>query len=206
MLRAGGRWYRDLRCRGGVHYAQFTRAEDQPGEPTVAEWGAALLDRLTSDPPRLLLLDLRFNTGGNLGTAHPLVQALAASPLGRATGRIVVLSGVSTFSAGITPLAYLRGHSGAIVVGRPPGDEADFWAEGGNVVLPYSGTILHYADGLHAYSDRPLPPGVREFLELGIDVPHLRPDRLVRWTWDDYRSGRDPDAEAATGAPLHCPG
>ena len=135
LLRGASVDYRFLRCDGDIVYVQFNRAADTPGAETVAAWGERLLLEIGQRPPRRLVFDLRFNTGGDLTRALPLVEAIAASPLGQARGGIVVLSGESTFSAGITPLVVLRGTSRAIVVGRAPGDGTDFWAEGGNVVL-----------------------------------------------------------------------
>lgn len=41
---------------------------------------------------------------------------------------------------------------------------------------------------------------------MGIDARDLQPDRRVRWLWSDYLKGIDPDAEAATGNALICPG
>ncbi|HSC63225.1 MAG TPA: hypothetical protein VLD35_06305 [Caldimonas sp.] len=203
-LRGASLDYRFLRCAGEVVYVQFNRAADAPGTETVAAWGERLLREIGERPPRRLVFDLRFNTGGDLTKAGPLVEALAASPLGRDAGRIVVLAGESTFSAGITPLAVLRGTSAAIVVGRAPGDGTDFWAEGGNVVLPNSRLVLHYADGLHSYSGRARAAGIAEHVALGLDVADLEPDVAVRWTGTDYAAGRDADVEAALGAPLHC--
>ena len=114
--------YRFRRCADDVIYVQFNRAADTPDGATLATWSQRLLGEIARRPPRRLVFDLRFNTGGDLTKARPLVDALAASPLGRQRGAIVVLSDVTTFSAGITPLAVLRGTSQAVVVGRPPGD------------------------------------------------------------------------------------
>jgi len=183
---------------------QFNRAVDTPGGETIAAWSARLLAEIERQPPRRLLFDLRFNTGGDLTRARPLVDALAASALGGAPGRLAVLSGESTFSAGITPLAVLRGTGRAVVVGRPPGDGTDFWAEGGNVVLPRSRLVLHYADGLHSYSGRAREAGLDQHIDLGLAVPDLAPDLPVRSTWRDYAAGRDADVEAVLGAPLRC--
>ena len=196
--------YRFRRCADDVIYVQFNRAADTPDGATLATWSQRLLGEIARRPPRRLVFDLRFNTGGDLTKARPLVDALAASPLGRQRGAIVVLSDVTTFSAGITPLAVLRGTSQAVVVGRPPGDGSDFWAEGGNVVLPHSRLVLHYADGLHSYSGRARALGLREHLPLGLSVPDLAPDVSVAWHWSDYAAGRDPDVVAALGAPLQC--
>ena len=195
--------YRFARC-AGVIYVQFNRAVDTPGSETIAAWSERLLAEIERRPPRRLLFDLRFNTGGDLTRARPLVEALAASALGSVRGGLVVLSGETTFSAGITPLAVLRGTSRAIVVGRHPGDGTDFWAEGGNVVLPHSRLVLHYADGLHSYSGRARAAGLDQHIDLGLAVADLEPDLSVRSTWRDYASGRDADVEAALGAPLRC--
>jgi hypothetical protein len=196
--------YRFLRCADDVVYVQFNRAADTPGGEPLAAWSKRLLTELARRPPQRVVFDLRLNTGGDLTKARPLVEALAASSLGQERGAIVVLSDVTTFSAGITPLAVLRGTSQAVVVGRPPGDGSDFWAEGGNIVLPHSRLVLHYADGLHSYSGRARAIGLAEHLPLGLSVSSLAPDVPVAWRWSDYTAGRDPDVVAALGAPLRC--
>lgn len=204
MLRGTTRSYRFVRCAGDVLYVQFNRAEDTAGGETIAAWGRRLSTELRSRPPRSLLFDLRFNTGGDVTKAEPLVEAIATSALAQEPGRLFVLSGASTFSAGITPLAVLRGSSKATVVGRQPGDGTEFWAEGGNVVLPHSHLVLHYADGFHDYSGRASAATTAAYLRLPRPVRDLEPDLPVRWTWDDYRRGNDVDSEAVLGAQLRC--
>jgi len=198
--------YSSARCERNVLYVRYNRAADSPGHETVRTFGEHLLTAIASQPPRKLILDLRFNTGGNLELAQPLMDALAQSRLGSEPGRIVVLVGASTFSAGITAAASLRSKSKAILVGAHPGDRPDFWSEGGNVMLPNSGIAMHYADGRHQYSDAPLPAGVKEFLPLNIDVRNLDPDLAIDWTWQDYLSGVDPVAAAAADGRLRCAG
>ena len=167
--------YSYVRCDRDVLYVRYNRSADSPGQETVRAFGERLLTAIASQPPRKLLLDLRFNTGGNLELAQPLMDALAQSRLGSEPGGIAVLVDSSTFSAGITAAASLRSKSKAILVGAHPGDRPDFWSEGGNVTLPNSGLAMHYANGLHQYSDVPPPAGVKEFLPLGIDVRNLEP-------------------------------
>ena len=108
--------------------------------------------------------------------------------------------------AGITLLAILRGTSAAIVVGRAPGDGTDFWAEGGNVVLPNSRLVLHYADGLHSDSARARAAGRAEHIALALAATDLGPDIAAPWIWADHAAGRYADVEAALGAPLRCRG
>jgi hypothetical protein len=198
--------YSYVRCDRDVLYVRYNRSANSPGHETVLAFGERLLTAIASQAPRKLVLDLRFNTGGNLELAQPLMDALAQSRLGSEPAGIAVLVGSSTFSAGITAAASLRSRSKAILVGAHPGDRPDFWSEGGNVTLPNSGIAMHYADGLHQYSDVPPPAGVKEFLPLGIDVRNLEPDVAVDWTWRDYVSGSDPVAAAAANGALRCRG
>jgi hypothetical protein len=198
--------YSYVRCDREVLYVRYNRSADSPGHETVRGFGERLLTAIASQSPRKLVLDLRFNTGGNLELAQPLMDALAQSRLGSEPGRIAVLVGPSTFSAGITAAASLRSKSKAILVGAHPGDRPDFWSEGGNVTLPNSGIAMHFADGLHQYSDAPPPAGVKEFLPLNIEVRTLEPDIAVDWTWRDYVSGSDPVAAAAADGTLRCTG
>ncbi|WP_116809228.1 hypothetical protein [Steroidobacter cummioxidans] len=180
------------RCDRDVLYVRYNRASNGPGAETVRMFGERLIESIASQPPRKLVLDLRFNTGGDLSLGQPLIEALARSNLAHEPGAIAVLVGPTTFSAGITPAAWLRAHSKAILVGAHPGDRPDFWAEGGNVTLPNSGLVMHYADGLHQYSDAPVPPGIKEHLPLHIDVRSLEPDITMSWSWRDYIAGVDP--------------
>lgn len=196
--------YSYARCDREVLYVRYNRSADSPGHETVRAFSERLLTAIATQPPRKLVLDLRFNTGGNLELAQPLMDALAQSRLGSEPGRLAVLVGSSTFSAGITAAASLRSRSKANLIGAHPGDRPDFWSEGGNVMLPNSGIAMHYADGLHQYSDVPPPAGVKEFLPLGIDVRDLEPDLAVDWTWRDYVAGSDPIAATAANGPLRC--
>lgn len=196
--------YSYARCDRDVLYVRYSRSADALGQETVRAFGERLLTAIASQPPRKLVLDLRFNTGGDLQKARPLMDALAQSRLGGEPGAIAVLVGPVTFSAGITAAASLRSGSKAILVGEHPGDRPDYWSEGGNVTLPNSHIDMHYADARHQYSDAPLPEGVEEYLHLNIDVRNLEPDVAVGWTWRDYVTGVDSAAAAAVGGALRC--
>ena len=196
--------YTYARCDRQLLYVRYSRAADAPGQETVRAFGERLLAAIASQPPRKLVLDLRFNTGGDLQKARPLMEELARSQLGSEPGAIAVLVGSSTFSAGISAVAWLRANSKAVLVGAHAGDRLDYWSEGGNVTLPNSGLVMHYADGLHHYSDAPLTPGMQEHLHFNIDVRSLEPDIVVDQTWRDYVSGADPVAAAAAGGTLRC--
>lgn len=190
------------RCARDTLYIQFFRAQDVPGE-SIADFGRRVLAHMQADPPQRLVVDVRFNTGGNLELAQPFFAALAQTPLAQRRGRLFMISGVNTFSAGITPMVQMRQDAQVSIVGEGPGDELDYWSEGGNVPLPHSGIMMHFADRMHTYSRVPydLAPAL---IHTNYDVDSLEPDRPTQWRWRDYVAARDPSLEAIIGRRGRC--
>jgi hypothetical protein len=182
-------WFERLPELGALYF-QFNRSQERPGVPM-----APFIDRLgqaiQGQPLRAFIVDLRFNTGGDLTVGTPLVERLA--PRLRDVP-VFVLTGRSTFSAGITHAVQWKQAARVTVVGEPAGDELDSWSEGGNLVLPNSALTVHYSSGFHAYSKRTYPE--HEPYLLDLDVDSLGPDVTVEPTWADYAAGRDPVLEA----------
>jgi hypothetical protein len=79
-------------------------------------------------------------------------------------------------------------------VGEPVGDRLDYWAEGGEIVLPNSRARICYANGFHRYSTADYPEHLPYYAELRISS--LVPDILTATRSEDYFSGRDPALEA----------
>jgi hypothetical protein len=155
------------------------------------------LATLRQRAPGNLVLDLRFDGGGDLNTTRAFCQALPS--LLPAKGRIFALTSGRTFSAGISSLGYLKQAGGArvTIVGEPIGDRLEFWAEGELVELPASKARLLYATERHDYTTGcPEPDCHASIRDHPIRVPTLEPDVLVPFAFADYRAGRDPALEA----------
>jgi hypothetical protein len=161
---------------------------------------AAELER---DPPQKLIVDLRFNTGGDLTQGHPVFKALTSSSVAKQKGRVYVIQGPSTFSAGITHAAWMKKETPAVFVGTSPGDALDSWSEGGNVDLPNSKLRMHFADRAHLYSRRPVDVP-KELVYIDWDVGPLTPDLPADLSFADYRAGRDPVMGRILGKELKC--
>ena len=168
---------------GGESIAQFLEASD-------AERARA--------HRKNVVLDMRFNGGGNLQLTRPFVASLPSRV--PADGRIVVLTSPWTFSAAISTVGYLKQAGGdrVVLVGEAPGDRLEFWAEGHPIRLPHSGAMLlpaterhDYATGCRAFTD--CHPYVRGY---PIAVKSLAPDVPAPWTIEAYAAGRDPGMEA----------
>lgn len=187
-------WFEPIPGRDALYF-QFNRSDDMPTGETVEDFGARLLSALEARNPSRFVIDLRFNTGGNLGKAWGLFRRFAGLPLAQRPGGIVAITGPATFSAGLYYAAFLAENTRAAFVGEWPGDDLDFWAEGGRVVLPHSGLILKYTDGFHSYSPEPYPAGTTAFLDL--TVGGLMPWTGAPLTADAYFGRRDPALEVA---------
>jgi hypothetical protein len=202
VLQGAAANYRLLPCGSGVLYFQFNRAQDGDGE-TLEAFGVRLLAQLGAAAPAKLIVDLRFNTGGDATKAHQFLKVVTAMPWTRERGRVVVIVGPNTFSAGITHAVWLKQETAATFVGTEPGDELDSWSEGGNVDLPNAKLRLHYADMAHRYSKRPADiPADQVMVDWNVD--NLTPDLPVDWTWAAYAGGRDPYMERALERAMSC--
>ena len=174
-----------------VLYFQYNRAEQDPKYP-MKEFIARMDTAIIEHHPSGLVVDVRFNTGGDLGIATPLVETLAPKLKGIP---VVVITGRSTFSAGITHAAQWKQFGRATIIGEPAGDGLDMWSEGGNVVLPHSQLTAHYGNAFHSYSRVDHPDFKPYFYDLSVDT--LRPSVQIEPTWVDYLAGRDVVYEAA---------
>ena len=156
---------------------------------------------LDTSRPKNLVLDLRFDIGGDIGQTRDLARAMVAA----VPGRIFVLTGPYTFSAGIVFAAAMKREGGARVtlVGEPVGDRLRFWSEGGHVCLPHSKVCFWASDGLwdlrKGCAGEPACYGDR----FDARVDSLDPEVRAPLTAAAWLSGRDPAMEAVLAALGH---
>ncbi len=188
-------WFERLEGSDAL-YVQYNRSQNNERDESFSDFGNRLFAELDRAPAHVIV-DLRFNTGGSLGIARGLFDQLGERFGDGASHRLVALIDQATFSAGLFHAAQLR-LTGAVLIGREPGDRLDYWSEGGNIVLPNSGYTLHFANGYHSYSGNPRPDVTKIFKSLAVGS--LAPDVEVRATSAEYFAGRDPLLEAALEA------
>jgi hypothetical protein len=171
-------------------------AADQKMADALAMFDAAI----AAEKPTSLVLDMRFNGGGNLNTTRAFMKSLPE----KIPGRIFVLTSPFTFSAGISSVGYLEqaGPDKVTIVGEAVGDRLLFWAEGRGADLPNNRGMIglatqrhDYAGGCKAYMDCHVSVKVAP-----IAVTSLAPDIAAPWTIEAYLSGRDPAMEAVAAA------
>jgi hypothetical protein len=152
------------------------------------------------DAPRWerIVLDLRFNSGGEYQAVYPVIKDLGSrlAP----DGHLVVLTDATTFSAAIITAALAKHFVGERmrIVGEKPGDRLAFWAEGTAIDLPHSKININISTGYHDWAH-----GCRElrcwwpnyFYDVGVGS--LDPDVVVGWRFSDYARGVDSVLERA---------
>ena len=175
-------------------FVQF-RSNFDEGESKIAPFVAAVSSRIKSSPPKNLILDLRFDTGGDNTQNRELMREIAQ----RIPGRIYVLTGNYTFSAGIASAAALKHDGGdkVAIVGAVSGDRTYWWSEHGEpVCLPASGVCFSVNTGywnlVEGCRDDPRCYGD----QFDLSVTTLEPVLPAPITSGDWLANRDPGLAA----------
>jgi hypothetical protein len=165
----------------------------------IRDFLKATTDEMGVHPPCNIILDLRFNTGGDFTKAVRFASHLPDFvPPG---GRIYILTDSQTFSAAITTTAFVKQAAGsrAIILGEPVGDRLTFYGEGNAGCLPHARLCVHYATGMHDYA-RPCNDWSKCYWLnwfFPVQVKSLAPDETIKMTFTDYTARRDPVFERA---------
>lgn len=184
---------------GSLAYLQF-RANHDAGSKSIREYTTRTRQRLEQDRPRSIVLDCRANGGGDLTTTADF--ALELPSYVQPGGRVYVLTGNGTFSAGIYTSFYAKASDpeNTVVVGELVGDRPEFWAEAdGTFRLPESGYVLGYALQRHDLLRGCTIPEECHMTRYpepwNLVVETLAPDWPVPMTYADFAAGRDPVLE-----------
>jgi hypothetical protein len=163
-------------------------------------------DDILNPQPRCVVIDLRFNSGGDF--TKTILFSLAL-PRVLPNAKIFVLVGPGTFSAALVTAAMLKGRGGSqvVLVGETMGDRPRFWAEGFQTPLPNSRILVRYASGYQDWGNG--CDDVSRCIWLNVALAEknvsLEPEIRVATTFSDYVTGRDSVLEAALrAAPDYC--
>lgn len=187
----GSYWSRYLPA-DRILYLQFNRSGNASSGESLAEFGRRTVAEIQTMAVSKIVVDVRFNTGGDLSIGRPFINQLGAFAKNHKI-KVYVITGRATFSAGIYHAMQLRQFADAILVGEPIGDILEIWSEGGNLLTPNSKLSLHFADRLHSYSNL-VRPEFDQYLvrDTDLSITNPGPDVLVKMTARDYFAGRDP--------------
>jgi hypothetical protein len=184
--------------QGCVAYLQLNANVDVDGQ-SIAAFQRDARTELARRSACGVVLDLRADGGGDYTTTASFARDLPR--LIAPGGKIAILTGVDTFSAGITTAAFVKEAAAerAVIVGEPVGDRLDFWSEGGGGCLPHEKLCFHYATGRHRYDGPCSDWRTCYWLNwlFPVRVATLEPDETAPLTFADYVALRDPAFDQA---------
>lgn len=169
-------------------YCQLNNVLDHPDEP-LADFYPRLFGFVDAHPVEKLVLDLRFNGGGNTFLAMPLLHRLIACEKINQRGRLFVIIGRRTFSAAQNTATLIGRHAHPVYVGEPTGSRPTFVGETIPFTLPYSGLTVNVSDLLWQSS---WPMDHRAW---------IAPDLYTPPTFEAFRRNQDPALDAVLAYP-----
>ena len=136
-----------------------------------------------------LIIDMRWNNGGNTLLMQPLINGVIARPKLNQTGKLFVIIGRYTYSAAINVAASLNWNTNAIFVGEPTPTGPNFTGESNVITLPYSRIAASISN---LYWQNTWTVDTR---------PWIAPLLYVPVTFEAYKAKRDPALEAILAYP-----
>jgi tetratricopeptide (TPR) repeat protein len=160
-------------------YFQYNAVQNQPGE-SLEKFCSRLFAFIDKNEVDRLVIDLRFNDGGNNFLNKPLIHGLIRCDKVNQRGKLFAIIGRNTFSAAQCGATQIERHSDALFVGEPTGSAPNFVGETVMLNLPYSKLRASISD---LYWQNSVAMDYRTWI-----APHL----YTPPTFAAYRAKRDP--------------
>lgn len=177
LPRPDGRIYGTRYVEGSAALYVWYDSCANAAEQSVAQFARETLREIDRRNPRVVVIDLRRNGGGDSGLLRPLIDGLARRPTHNTRESLVVLIGPRTFSSAGLNAGEFRSRTKATLLGQPTGQRPDSWFECRWDWLPNSLIQVNYM-----LTEPSFRPGVPDA---------YYPDVYVPVTCADDLSGRD---------------
>ena len=169
-----------------VLYFQYNRVRND-GEEPLAKFTERLFKFVSENEVDKLVIDMRWNNGGNTFLSQPLLYGLIRNEKINKRGKLFVIIGRRTYSAAQNTATFFERHTNAIFVGEPTGSSPNFIGEETIFTLPYSKVLANVSD---LYWQSAWPMDYRTWI-----APHI----YAPPTFAAFSGGRDPALEAIIG-------
>ena len=161
-------------------YIQYNEVHDAPGGEPIARFFPRLFDEAAQRNVHRVVLDMRFNGGGNNELNRPIWHAIIRNDRLNQPGKLWVIIGPKTFSAAMNCVDDLEMNTHALFAGEPTGETPNMWGDPSPVTLPNSGIVIQASTLWWQLED---PRDTRDFRgpELGAEL-----------TFTDFANNVDP--------------
>ena len=177
-------YYRTLDLGDGAFFLQYNTCQEAEDLP-MAEFVELTSDALCAGQYTKVILDLRYNTGGDSRIFEPMIEKLGE--LKEQQGfQVYVLIGRNTFSSAIINSIQAQEALDAVLVGEQTGGSVNGYGELQSFQLKNTPVQVYYST---------------KYFELipGYEKDSLYPDQPVAQTYEDYVAGVDPEVQAILG-------
>lgn len=164
-------------------YFQYNAVQNILTEP-LAKFCGRLFKFIDQNDVEKLVIDMRWNGGGNNFLNVPLTHGLIRCDKINQPGKLFVIVGRNTFSAAMCGVTHIERHANPIFVGEPTGSRPNFVGETIIVHLPYSKMRASISD---LYWQNSVAMDYRTWIAPTLYTPP---------TFATYREKRDPAMEA----------
>ena len=197
--------FRRIRLDGSCAMLVQLKANHDVRDQHIKDFLAATENDMRTHKPCAVIVDVRFDDGGNYQNTAAFAKHLPDLTLPR--GRIYVLTGPATFSAGITTVAFVKQAGGdrVTILGEPVGDRLQFFSEGNRGCLPNHPLCVSYERGKHDYVHPCNDLDVCFWLNklYPVQVDSLEPQEMLTLSFSQWRQGHDPVFERAAALAAH---
>lgn len=163
-------------------YVAYNACREAPDLP-MARFVEFIVSKSDELDAQRIIIDLRFNGGGDETVIWPLWKALAGSERFKDKGAIIGLISRQTFSSAMSNSHQLRDDCGAVLIGEPTGGKPNHFGELSSFTLPNSGVTISHS--------------TKWFQKVEGDPDAVHPDVLIPWTSADLFTGHDATLGAA---------
>ncbi len=156
-------------------YFNYSQCREHQQYP-FSKFSAELFTVIEQQKPEKLILDLRYNGGGNSAILDPLIEKISASYLNR-KGKFFVLIGKKTFSSALMNAVELKRNTNATFIGETTSGNINHYGEVRGFKLPKSNIGIAYSTKYwESWKGKKGP---------------LEPDTEVKYSIKNYVEGKD---------------
>lgn len=153
----------------------YIKVNQYPNEAESLRMGTAIYNALKGQPYQKIVFDFRINGGGNKDRVEAIVNAIYPE---HTQAKYYAIVGDHSFSAALANAVFLKQKCGALIVGEPPTNRPNFYAENFYTNLPNSKIRLSVATKQYKLQDD--------------GAPELQLDQFIPRSFDAYQMGKDP--------------
>ncbi len=167
-------WYEYLEDNKTVYF-QFNMVKDIPEGQSFSSFFDEMLDFIDQNDVEKLVMDFRFNRGGDYTIAESKWKDLGEHTINK-NGQIFTIIGRATGSACIVSSEFVKEHTVSLFVGESVYDTLEMYYNNPAVDLPNSELSFVVAYGPRIFPD---------------NNEQIVPDIKIKMSSEDYLSGRD---------------